>query len=287
MSALDEQPVVFDCQGDALIGICHALRAQECEVAVVIVVGGPQYRVGSHRQFVSSARALSAAGYPVLRFDCRGMGDSEGEFRGFEHIASDIKSAIDAVYDTCHPRRGVVLLGLCDAASAALAYCVCDPRVVGLILMNPWVRSAQSQAEVVVKRYYASRLRQADFWRKLMSGNFDFFGSLGSLLGNVKRATRGKAHTEDLGYIHAMRMGLARFEGPVMLVQSGRDLTADEFRALCRRDFAWQEALSRPGVQVVDMVEADHTFSGSADLARFNLDCVTWLAKQFGGDACR
>ena len=287
MSALDERPVVFDCQGDALVGIFHALPMQECDVAVVIVVGGPQYRVGSHRQFVSSARALSAAGYPVLRFDCRGMGDSEGEFKGFEHVASDIKSAIEAMCDAHRPRRGIVLLGLCDAASAALAYCVSDARVVGLILMNPWVRSAQSKAEVVVKRYYTSRLRQADFWRKLMSDNFDFFGSLGSLLRNVKQASQGKSQAADLGYIHAMRMGLAQFTGPVMIVQSGRDLTADEFRALCRRDPAWKEALSRPGVRIVDMADADHTFSGSADLAQFNLDCVSWLARQFSGGSCR
>ena len=48
------------------------------------MVGGPQYRVGSHRQFTLMARAFAAAGYPVLRFDYRGIGDSEGESRGFE-----------------------------------------------------------------------------------------------------------------------------------------------------------------------------------------------------------
>jgi exosortase A-associated hydrolase 1 len=287
VSATDERPVVFACQGDALVGIYHALPTQECDVAILIVVGGPQYRVGSHRQFVSNARSLSAAGYPVLRFDYRGMGDSEGEYKGFEHIASDIKSAIGVLYGASQPRRGVVLLGLCDAASAALTYCASDTRVVGLILMNPWVRSEQSQAEVVVKRYYASRLRQADFWRKLTSGDFDYFGALRSLFGNVKRATQRKGPAEDLGFIHAMRMGLAQFSGPVLIVQSGRDLTADEFRALCRRNLAWREALSRADVQVDDMIGADHTFSDSRDLAQFNLRCIGWLAQQFGSDPCR
>lgn len=287
MSANTEEPLVFPCEGSALVGILHHTPAARCEVAVLVIVGGPQYRVGSHRQFVSSAHALAAAGYPVLRFDYRGMGDSEGEFRGFEHVAEDIKSAIDVLCQTCHPRRGVVLFGLCDAASAALTYCLSDPRIVGLILVNPWVRSAQSQAEVVVKRYYTSRLRQADFWRKMATGHFDFFGSLGSLIGNLKRAVRHPGHVEAMGYIDAMRSGLVQFAGPVMIVQSGRDLTADEFRALCRRDPVWQKALLRPDVEVVDMANADHTFSTATDLAQFNAGCGSWLARQFGGGSCR
>ena len=42
-------------------------------IAVLVVVGGPQYRVGSHRQFVSLARALARQGMTTVRFDYRGM----------------------------------------------------------------------------------------------------------------------------------------------------------------------------------------------------------------------
>lgn len=286
MSRGTEEPLLFRCESSTLVGVLHRSSAVRCEVAVLVIVGGPQYRVGSHRQFVSSARSIAAAGYAVLRFDYRGIGDSEGEFRGFEHIARDIASAVDALCEACNPRRGVVLLGLCDAASAALIYCASDARVAGLILMNPWVRSAQSHAGVMVKRYYASRLRQVDFWRKLMSGNFDFAGSLRSLSGNLKRARRREGQSEALGYIDAMRGGFAQFTGPVMIVQSGRDLTADEFRTLCRGDPAWQAALSRPSVEVVDLADADHTFSRAADLAQFNAGGIQWLARQFGNGPC-
>jgi len=51
---------------------------------VLIVVGGPQYRVGSHRQFLLLSRRLAAEGHPVMRFDYRGMGDASGAMRGFE-----------------------------------------------------------------------------------------------------------------------------------------------------------------------------------------------------------
>ncbi len=282
-----EEPLVFRCQGSALIGILHRAAAAQCDVAVLVIVGGPQYRVGSHRQFVSSARSLAAAGYPVLRFDYRGMGDSEGVYAGFEHVAEDVRAAIDAICTACKPRRGVVLLGLCDAASTALMYCCSDPRVVGLILMNPWVRTGQSQAAVVVRRYYAARLLRGDFWRKLLSGGLDFVGSAVSLFRNLARAMGRPAGTESAGFIGAMRSGLQQFAGPVLIVQSGRDLTADEFRALCRGDAAWQRELARDSVEVVDMAEADHTFSRAMDLEGFSDRSRRWLGRHFGDGSCR
>ena len=43
--------------------------------AVLVVVGGPQVRAGSHRHFVQLARHLATHGHAVMRFDVRGMGD--------------------------------------------------------------------------------------------------------------------------------------------------------------------------------------------------------------------
>jgi len=281
------EPLVFRCHESALVGILHRASGPQCDVALLVIIGGPQYRAGSHRQFVSTARSLAGAGCPVLRFDYRGMGDSEGDYSGFEHVADDIRVAIDAISATCLPRRGVVLLGLCDAASAALMYCCSDPRVAGLILMNPWVRSEQSQAAVMVKRYYARRLLQADFWRKLASGSFDFVGSASSFWGNLARAIQRRPDARTQGFIRSMRSGLQKFAGPVLIVQSGRDLTADEFRELCRSDAEWQRALARRGVEVIEMAEADHTFSRTSHLEDFNGHCRHWLARQFGAAPCR
>lgn len=278
---------MFACQGSTLVGVLHRPAAAASDVAVLIIVGGPQYRVGSHRQFVQSARALAGAGYPVLRFDYRGMGDSEGEYAGFEGVKDDIRAAIDAIETACRPRRGVVLLGLCDAASAALIYCRSDTRVAGMILMNPWVRSEQSQAAAVVRHYYLNRLVQADFWRKLAGGGVDVFGSIRSLFGNVARASRRSQVSEARGFINVMRAGLQQARCPALIVQSGRDLTAEEFRALCSHDAVWHRAIRREGVTVVDMAEADHTFSRTLHLDQFNNDCCRWLSSTFGDGPCR
>ena len=53
-----EIPLAFPCQQDSLIGILHRPERPR-RTGVVIVVGGPQYRVGSHRQFTLLARYLA------------------------------------------------------------------------------------------------------------------------------------------------------------------------------------------------------------------------------------
>jgi len=67
---------------------------------VLIIVGGPQYRVGSHRQFVLLARHLAAQGIPVMRFDVRGMGDSKGKPRNFGQLDDDLRAATDCFFAT-------------------------------------------------------------------------------------------------------------------------------------------------------------------------------------------
>ena len=61
-----ESAIAFACAGERLLGIVTRPQ-QAATTGVVIVVGGPQYRVGSHRQFVLLARDLAEAGYAVLR----------------------------------------------------------------------------------------------------------------------------------------------------------------------------------------------------------------------------
>src|SRR6185312_9356840 len=137
---------------------------------VVIVVGGPQYRVGSHRQFVLLARALANAGIACLRFDYRGMGDAEGPFVGFTDVGADIGAAVDAFLARVPTLERIVLWGLCDGATASVFHAAADPRIAGLALFNPWVRTQAGEAKTALKHYYARRLADPAFWRKLAAG---------------------------------------------------------------------------------------------------------------------
>lgn len=263
-----ERGLVFPCVGENLIGVLSQ-PVQPLDVGVVIVVGGPQYRAGSHRQFVLLARQLAEAGYPVLRFDYRGMGDATGEARDFLSVDQDIAAAMDCLQAQSPGVQRMVLWGLCDAASAILLYCGthADSRLAGLCLLNPWVRSDAGYAKTQVKHYYGQRLLQAAFWLKVLRGEFRLFASLKDLFLTLRRArgaqSAGGAAAPVASFQTRMTRALLNFPGRILLILSGRDLTAKEFVDYLHANGVEEALKARSGVQQQDLVEADHTFSSS------------------------
>ena len=270
---IQEHAFSFPCQGSWLYGI-SSLPEEAASRGVLIVVGGPQYRVGSHRQFTLLARDLAAHGVPVMRFDYRGMGDSEGDARNFEDIKDDLFCAIDQFFEKVQSLKELVIWGLCDAASAALFYAYQDRRVTGLVLLNPWVRTDEGIAKARLKHYYLDRFFEPEFWSKILRGNFNITESVQSFSRNVSTALLSRkedmaAQNEKIGnescnpglLPERMMDGLKYFEGRVLLITSGDDLTAQEFTDLVKASPEWQELLKSSNVKHFNIPEADHTFS--------------------------
>ncbi len=290
-----ESALNFSCQGQGLVGVASLPEAPR-KVGVLIIVGGPQYRAGSHRQFVQLARRAAAEGYAVLRFDCRGMGDSTGDQRNFEDISPDIAAAMQALLQAAPAVQEVVLWGLCDGASAALLYTghsasAQGRRVTGLCLVNPWVRSQATLARTHVKHYYTQRLRQPEFWAKLLRGGVAW-QALGGLARSLRLAAAGAKPTTasadaDLPYTKRMALQWQRFNGRILLLLSGNDFTAHEFMEAWQADPAWQTAAQHPRLQRVELVGADHTLSATDSRLALEAECLRWLAEHEADSAAR
>jgi exosortase A-associated hydrolase 1 len=270
-----QQPLTFTCENEWLVAIISRPQ-QPRSRAVLIAVGGPQYRVGSHRQFALLANHLAEQGTPAMRFDYRGMGDSSGACKSFERVGPDLRAAIDAFFAAVPELQDVVIWGLCDAASAALFYAYQDRRVSGIVLLNPWVRTTQGQAQTYLKHYYLERMFSSGLWRKLRRGEFDFKGSVASLAQNVWRAlgagpgapinnagtnAAAPASNRERPLPERMADGLARFNGRVLLILSGNDLTAREFVDVSGASNRWRKLLAAPRVTRHGLADATHTFS--------------------------
>lgn len=281
--AFEEEVLSFQCAEAKLWGILArpAVGLPEAPIAVLIAVGGPQYRIGSHRQFVLLARRLAAQGFASLRFDVRGMGDSEGEPRDFESVGSDLHAAVDALLGAGAKPKRVVVWGLCDAASAAMMHTVSHSAVAGLVLVNPWARSEASLAATHVKHYYGARLMQREFWRKLLRGGVSWRGSAGTLLSSLWRARplpwKRSLAQSDGSFQTRMARGLASFRGKVLLIVAGADLTAKEFLQHAESSLPWRGLLASDRVSRVDVPDADHTFSCRAWRAEVEDATLAWL----------
>jgi exosortase A-associated hydrolase 1 len=270
---IKDQAISFSCHDSWLYGIL-SLPDQTISRGVLIVVGGPQYRVGSHRQFTLLARHLAANGVAAMRFDYRGMGDSEGDVKTFEEVGDDLRHAIDRFFEGVPALRELVIWGLCDAASAAIFYACQDSRVTGLVLLNPWIRTEEGIAKATLKHYYLARLFEPELWSKIRRGHFDYAAAARSLAGLAgkalprrKQATtivRGAANDgccNPASLPERMFDGLSRFKGRTLLIMSGNDLTAQEFSDLVKGSRKWRRLLGSPGVTRLDLPEANHTFS--------------------------
>lgn len=276
---MNELPTVFQSQGRWLAGIIHQAEniAEEAREGVIIVVGGPQTRVGSHRQFVLLARYLATQGICVLRFDFAGIGDSEGELSNFLTAPQDIEAATAQFVKCCPTLNNITLWGLCDGASAILLYLSQQQSayINRVILANPWVEQTQSKAKTMLKYYYLRRLLSASLWRKIFSGKLSISSTVKGLFGTLSKLfSRGQLNIslEDNvdwsifnndNFVLYMKQGLKNFNGKGHLILSGQDLVALEFTQLLGDDPEWRQLISEKFGERLDLKSSNHTFASA------------------------
>lgn len=264
----EELAFAFDCQGDELIGFVHK-GSPDCDIGVLtLVAGGPQYRGGVGRQLVNLGRRLASEGIPVMRFDHRGMGDSEGSFRRFTSMQDDIAAAIDEFKKRAPNVRGVILWGGCDAGTSALINAHQFPEVIGVIAGNPFVSSPATSTKVA-RRHYLSRLMQASFWKKVARMEYNVgeyaAAALRKLWGKAYRARRndsgGKAG--DGNFLNDLLIGLRNFDGKVLFLMGDRFLRSDEFDVLMKSSPEWRSVYAKTTHERIDIKDGDQVFSST------------------------
>lgn len=108
-------------------------------VGFVMFNAGVIPRIGPQRMYVKFAREMAALGFPALRFDLSGQGDSRAatSTQGFERQAvADVRTALDHLAETQGLQR-FVLVGLCSGADHSYATALEDSRVVGVVMLDP------------------------------------------------------------------------------------------------------------------------------------------------------
>lgn len=213
----------FTCEGARLVA---TLDPAPGETGLLLVTGGNEVRGGAWNGQARFAARIAAAGFPVLRFDRRGVGDSEGMNDGFRSNGPDIAAALAAFRLQCPPLTRVVGLGNCDAASALTL--ASGAGLDALVLSNPWTiddDGEEAPAEVV-RDHYRRRLSDPAAIKRLLTGQVPIGKLVRGLFSAVRPAPRTSA-----GLAADIAQGLAPFKGEVRFLIAGRDRTGLAFVA--------------------------------------------------------
>ncbi|HSO32656.1 MAG TPA: alpha/beta fold hydrolase [Labilithrix sp.] len=178
--------------------ITEPTAAGSARPPVLMLTGGVVPRTGVNRMYVVLASRLAELGHTVLRMDVSGICESapaEGAAPNDPHAASlleDVRGAAELLLESTG-QSTLTLLGLCSGAYASFQTALVDPRVRGIVLLNPEVfhleggspkfsQTEQSQAA----KHYRQSLFSLAAWKKLLSGKANVRYIAGFALAKVK-----------------------------------------------------------------------------------------------------
>jgi exosortase A-associated hydrolase 1 len=232
-------------------------------IGILVVTGGTQTRIGSHRMLERLAAGLAAAGHACLRFDRRGVGDSGGQDPGWEGSREDILAATAAFRAEAPAVERVYGLGLCDGATA-LALHGGEAGLAGLVLINPWLVEASTEAlpPAYIRRHYRQRLLSAAGWRRALTGRMSYRRALAGL----RRVMRPPAS----GLPDRVADALRHARLPTALVLASDDPTAVAAEA------AWRER--GLGGAILHVPTDSHTFARTGDREALLAACLSAIA---------
>lgn len=241
----------FTCEGALMAA---SLDAAAGTIGILMVTGGSQTRIGSHRMYERLAKALVQSGFSCFRYDRRGVGDSGGEDPGFRGSAPDLAAAAAAFRAERPGLARIIGLGLCDGATAIALYGR-QAGLDGLILINPWLVEAQADQPppAAIRHHYRRRLLSLEGWRSLLAGTVDYRKLLRGIR-SLARSDSGSPLADETA------AALARSRLPARLILAKDDATA----------VAAADALKAPAftglIQCGDTLPTDsHTFARPGD----------------------
>lgn len=238
---MSRRHLTFACEGAALVGTIDEAAGT---TGLLLVSGGNELRSGAWAGQAQFAAAIAAHGFPVFRYDRRGVGDSDGPNGEFRTSGPDIAAALAAFRAEAPHLTHVAALGNCDAASALMLAKGkgCD----ALILSNPWTIEDDGDAPPpeVLRDHYRRRLASPEALRRLLTGQIPIGKLIRSLISALRPAPAPTSLAQD------MAAGIAGFGGDVAILIAERDRTAIAFLG------AWD----KNDVRIRRCAEASHSY---------------------------
>lgn len=276
---------------------------------IVMINAGAAYRIGPGRIHVAMARQLAALGYPCLRLDINGIGDSvaaDPEKENDTYAATAFRD-VSLVCEYLHgqqPSRSIVLLGLCSGAYVAFqsAAQLPHPAIIESVLINPlvffWKEGMTiddtSIDQLVAWRAYWNAIFKWSHWKMLLTGRTrtGFVGSIKRFAGHLiprfrRSAAKGAKPAPQSSCGHPARKDLpgdlsriAAAERTLAMFVSDNDPGYFLLMYQARRKAT--QLMKQGLLQCRFIHQADHTFSTAQARQTFYQSLTDYLHQRFG-----
>jgi hypothetical protein len=234
---------------------------------------GVHHRVGPFRVYVDLARRLAGAGFPVLRFDLSGLGDSElrsdaGDERA--RAVADLREAMAFLERRGHARFAV--LGFCSGTDPAHVLARDDARIDAAVFLDGYAYRT---------RWF--HLHEVPRWVRPSTWGAAARRRVERLLGR-----EAEVFTRDYPTREACERDLVqvadRGAALLLLFTGGARMTFNHAGQLWEM---FPRLHGRSNVQEAFHAEADHLFSTLASRRRLLDEVVGWAQRAFPADAGR
>ncbi|MEO6965167.1 MAG: alpha/beta fold hydrolase [Acidobacteriaceae bacterium] len=196
----------FDLAGPA--GVLEALLnegREDASYSALVCHPHPKGGGTMHNKVVYRAmKALNGFGFPVLRFNFRGTGRSQGEHDRGHGEQQDVRAALDWLDQEFH--RPILFAGFSFGATVGMQACCGDPRVRGLIALGLPISAGG-------RDYVYGYLKACSQPKLFISGDQDSFGPMAEVEAAVAIAPEPKKLVWIPGVDHF-------FTGKLQLVQA-------------------------------------------------------------------
>lgn len=193
---MKEKAVLFG-KFNSLVGVVTTPDAPDgtSRPAIILSNAGLIHRIGPNRIYVKMARVLARQGFTVLRFDLSGAGDSKARPDHMpveEYTIDDVLQAMDFLA-AAEGSQEFVLGGHCAGAFHSFRTANRDPRVSGVILINPdsgeadWVEyDRKRKLARYYENYYGKKIiLDPQRWKRFFTFQVDYRSLLKTLFQNV------------------------------------------------------------------------------------------------------
>jgi pimeloyl-ACP methyl ester carboxylesterase len=260
---------------------------EEATPLVLIPNSGIVHHVGIWRLHTRAARRLAAAGFPSLRFDLSGIGDSEPPAEALsigDVVIRDLTAAAD--YVRSQGKGRIVVMGLCSGGRDALELAALDPAVVGTVAIDLMSDFRTLRHRLV---HFGPRLLRWSSWKKVFLGRNPRLSRAVRSLSGVEDATSSEPQWPQSG--PRSKLSRARLEEMLsgLLERDVRMLFVFSNGLEGNYNHAGQFAGALPRIAADHRVseqffeQADHTFSDPGQQALLLDACVSWVESCFGG----